>query len=165
MLATPGSNRQILGGSNYFVLDAEWARQYLRPCSAALSHWLLPSTDSQRHTSHAQRKPPAKLLYHSWRCFGRDDTPLRFRTGNAAITFVLIFMEDRMQCQRLRENPFCLAVFSCEQRHVCFRRYSPCDLARGYTLFRFQSGSTSSPSMHLLMFANARRGQCMWPSK
>jgi hypothetical protein len=84
---------------NHCVLDAECARQYLRPCSAALSHWLLSAANSQRHTSHSQRRPPAMLLYQSWRCFAGDGTLPRFRLGKST-WFFLVFMQDWMHCQR-----------------------------------------------------------------
>jgi hypothetical protein len=80
------------------VLDAECARQYLRLCSETLSHWLLAAPNSQRHTPHEQRKPPARLFYRSWLCLGDDDAVPRFRSGKGS-TFFLVVIQHLMHAR------------------------------------------------------------------
>ena len=77
------------------MVIAKWATQYLRPCSAALSHWVLSTPNSQRHASHSQRRPPAMLLCQSSRCFAGDDALPRFRLGISTTVF-LVFMQGWM---------------------------------------------------------------------
>jgi hypothetical protein len=51
----------------------------------------------------AHRNPPARLLYQSWRCFGRDDAVPRFRAGNGT-TFFLVFMQDWTASPKIRDK-------------------------------------------------------------
>ncbi len=81
------------------MLDAKCAGQYLRPCSAALSHWVLSTPNSQRHASHSQRRPPSTLLYQSCLWFGDDDDVSRFRSGEGSAS-LLVVMQHWMHCQR-----------------------------------------------------------------
>jgi hypothetical protein len=97
------------------------------------------------HFACAPKTSP-KLLYQSWRCFGRDDSVPRFRPGKAT-TFFLVFIQDWMHRQRWGTLfPVCAIVNSEPSLPEL-----PCPwLGEWVRLVPFQSGSNIFPSVYPL---------------
>jgi hypothetical protein len=106
------------------------------------------------HFACAPKTSP-KLLYQSWRCFGRDDSVPRFRPGKAT-TFFLVFIQDWMHRQRWG-NPLS-GVCNCEQRTqpsgvtlpLAWRVGAPCSISERVEYLSLGVPTKSSPMRGVL---------------